>query len=324
MNTLKPQSPRRSARDAGDPQLMIETHRLTKHFGLPPAVKDVSLAVPRGCAFGLLGHNGAGKTTLIRMLLGLTRPDSGVIRLAGHRIPEHTGEVLAGVGAIVEEPHFHGHLTGRENLRIHAAVRGPQALERIDPTLARVGLLDRAEERVRGYSRGMRQRLGIARCLLADPQLVILDEPMNGLDPAGIIELRSTIAEFVAEGRTVLVSSHLLDEIEKTCHAAAVIDRGRLIAQGPISELLGGDRIELDIGCDDPASACLALDRHPAVKAVRQTAHGIRVTLADQNSAAGINAQLMQAGIAVLWSSPVRASLEDRFLQITSRVGDRP
>jgi ABC-2 type transport system ATP-binding protein len=304
--------------------LMIETHRLTKHFGRRPALRDVSLAVPRGCAFGLLGHNGAGKTTLIRMLLGLTRPDSGAIRLAGHRIPEQAEQALARVGAIVEEPHFHGHLTGRENLRIHAAVRGPQALERIDPTLARVGLLDRAEERVRGYSQGMRQRLGIARCLLADPQLVILDEPMNGLDPAGIIELRSTIAEFVAEGRTVLVSSHQLDEIEKTCHAAAVIDRGRLIAQGPINELLGGDRVELDIGCDDPANARLALDCHPAVKAVRQTTHGIRVTIADQNSAAAINAQLMQAGIAVLWSSPARASLEDRFLQITSRVGDRP
>ena len=219
--------------------LIIETRGLTKRFGSRTAVADVDLTVPAGCAFGFLGHNGAGKTTVIRMLTGLTQPDSGAIRIGGRPLPGHHQEVLARVGAIIEEPRFHHHLTGRENLRVIAAVRDPQARRRIEPALERVGLAGRAGDRVGGYSQGMRQRLGIARCLLADPGLIILDEPMNGLDPGGILELRRLIADLVAEGRTVFISSHLIDEIEKTCHAAAVIDRGRLIAQGPIVALLG-------------------------------------------------------------------------------------
>jgi len=219
--------------------LIIQTRGLTKRFGSRTAVADVDLTVPAGCAFGFLGHNGAGKTTVIRLLTGLTRPDAGTIRVGGRPLPGHHEEVLARVGAIIEEPRFHHHLTGRENLQVIAAVRGPQARRRIEPSLERVGLADRAGDRVGAYSQGMRQRLGIARCLLADPQLIILDEPMNGLDPGGILELRRLIADLVGEGRTVFVSSHLIDEIEKTCHAAAVIDRGRLIAQGPIAALLG-------------------------------------------------------------------------------------
>lgn len=219
--------------------LIIETRGLTKRFGSRTAVADVDLMVPAGCAFGFLGHNGAGKTTVIRLLTGLTQPDAGTIRVGGRPLAGHRAEVLARVGAVIEEPRFHHHLTGRENLQVIAAVRGPQAGRRIEPALERVGLADRAGDRVGGYSQGMRQRLGIARCLLADPRLIILDEPMNGLDPGGILELRGLIADLVAEGRTVFLSSHLIDEIEKTCHAAAVIDRGRLIAQGPIAALLG-------------------------------------------------------------------------------------
>jgi len=303
--------------------LIIETQGLTKRFGQRHAVVDLNLAVPRGCAFGFLGHNGAGKTTLIRMLLGLTRPDAGAIRIRGRVIAEHRPEILARVGAIIEEPHFHGHLTGRENLRVVAAVRGPEAHTRIEPALARVGLSDRGNDRVRTYSQGMRQRLGIARCLLADPELLILDEPMNGLDPGGILELRTMIGELVEEGRTVFLSSHLIDEIEKTCEAAAVIDRGRLIAQGPIGQLLGDDHTELDIGCEDPSAALDLLATHPAVALARKTTDGVRVTLADANGAGVINSRLIEAGIAVYRFSPVRASLEDRFLEITSRVGGR-
>jgi ABC-2 type transport system ATP-binding protein len=218
---------------------VIETRGLTKRFGARTAVADVNLTVPAGCAFGFLGHNGAGKTTVLRLLTGLTEPAAGSIRIGGRPLAGHREEALARVGAIIEEPRFHHHLTGRENLRVIAAVRGPQAQRRIEPSLDRVGLADRAGDRVGSYSQGMRQRLGIARCLLTDPQLVILDEPMNGLDPGGILELRGLIADLVAEGRTVFLSSHLIDEIEKTCHAAAVIDQGRLIAQGPIAALLG-------------------------------------------------------------------------------------
>jgi ABC-2 type transport system ATP-binding protein len=300
---------------------IIETHGLCKRFGERAAVADLDLQVPRGSAFGFLGHNGAGKTTLIRMLLGLTHADSGTMHISGRPIPAERAAVLARVGAIVEEPHFHPHLTGRENLIVVAAARGPEARRRIGGALARVGMTDRADDRVKTYSQGMRQRLGVARCLLADPQLLILDEPMNGLDPGGILEFRMMIGELVAEGRTVFLSSHLLDEVEKTCDAAAVIDRGRLIAQGPIRDLLGGGGHTLDIGCDDPRLALDVLDGHPAVAAATPTEDGLTVSLAGTNGVAAINARLVGAGVGVFRLEPVRESLEQRFLEITSRVG---
>jgi ABC-2 type transport system ATP-binding protein len=299
---------------------IIETRGLGKRFGARSAVIDLDLTVPRGSAFGFLGHNGAGKTTLIRMLLGLTQPTTGSMQISGRPVPQERAAVLARVGAIVEEPHFHRHLTGRENLRVNAAVRGPEAMGRIDGALRRVGMSDRADERVRTYSQGMRQRLGVARCLLADPELLILDEPMNGLDPGGILEFRTMIAELTGEGRTVFLSSHLLDEVEKTCDAAAVIDRGRMVAQGPISELLHEDHAELDIGCEDARTALDLLDGHPAVVAAHQTPDGLRVRLTGTDVAA-INRRLVSAGVGVFRLQPVRESLEQRFLEITSRVG---
>jgi len=296
---------------------------LTKRFGRRTAVADVNLTVPAGCAFGFLGHNGAGKTTVIRLLIGLTQPDAGTIRIAGHSLAGHREQLLARVGAIIEEPRFHHHLSGAENLRVIAAVRGPQAQRQIGAVLERVGLSDRAGERVGTYSQGMRQRLGIARCLLADPQLVILDEPMNGLDPGGILELRGLIADLVAEGRTVFLSSHLIDEIEKTCHAAAVIDRGRLIAQGPIGELLGDGHVHYDLTCDNARTAASLLAGHPAVSQARETPTGVRITVADPRAVSAVTGLLLGAGITVSGCSPVRASLEDRFLAFTSRVGAR-
>ncbi|MHB1570454.1 MAG: ABC transporter ATP-binding protein [Solirubrobacteraceae bacterium] len=300
---------------------IIETRGLCKRFGQRQAVADLDLAVPRGCAFGFLGHNGAGKTTAIRMLLGLTHADAGTMRISGRPVPAERAMALARVGAIVEEPNFHRHLTGRENLRVNAAARGPEAGRRIDGALRRVGLSDRADERVRNYSQGMSQRLGVARCLLADPELLILDEPMNGLDPGGILEFRTMIAELTGEGRTVFLSSHLLDEVEKTCDAAAVIDQGRMVAQGPISELVGGGASELDIGCDSPSLALDLLDGHPAVATALQTADGLRIRLAGADGVASINGRLVAAGVGVFRLSPVRESLEQRFLEITSRVG---
>ena len=163
----------------------VEVHGLTKRFGARAAIDDVDLLVPRGSAFGYLGPNGAGKTTLIRVLLGLTRADSGTISLLGVPVPAQRSRALARVGAIVDEPRFHGHLTGRENLKILAAARGGDAGKQITPALHRTRLTQRADDKVSAYSMGMRQRLGLAACLLADPQLLILDEPMNGLDPAG-------------------------------------------------------------------------------------------------------------------------------------------
>jgi ABC-2 type transport system ATP-binding protein len=171
------------------------------------------------------------------------------MRVLGHDVAGDRAAALARVGAIIEEPRFHPHLTGRENLHVHAAARERSAHTRVDGALARVGLAPRADDKVKAYSLGMRQRLGVARCLLADPELLILDEPMNGLDPAGIIEFRGLIRELVAEGRTVLLSSHLLDEVEKTCDVAAIVDQGRIVAQGTIGELVRGGPRAIDIVC---------------------------------------------------------------------------
>ena len=303
----------------------IETSGLTKRFGDRVAVDAIDLRVPRGSAFGFLGPNGAGKTTMIRMLLGLTQASAGSARLLGHPIPAERGGALQRVGAIVEEPRFHPHLSGRENLWIVAAVRGPEVRERIAPALARVGLADRGGDKVKKYSLGMRQRLGVARCLLADPQLLILDEPTNGLDPGGIQEFRLMIRELVEqEGRTVFLSSHLLDEVEKTCDSAAIIDRGKVVMQGPIAELAGGGKgaaHELDIGVDDPELALSTLTKLDLVRDAHRSEEGLRVLLTGGvETAAQINAALVHAGVGVLRLEPVRHTLEQRFLEVTARL----
>ena len=299
----------------------VQTEGLTKRFGDRTAVDGVSLTVPRGTAYGFLGHNGAGKTTLIRMLLGLTRASDGHASVLGLPVPEQGAQALARVGAIVEEPSFYHHLTGRENLKIAAAIRGPETRVRIDQVLHRVGLDKRAGDRVGTYSLGMRQRLGVARCLLSDPELLILDEPMNGLDPGGMLDIRRMIREMVEEeGRTVFVSSHLLDEVEKTCDVAAIIDGGRVIAQGTIAELIGGEAGELLVECDDVERAAQLLAGDPAVRELR-TEHGaLRMRLLAPDTAGEINARLVGAGVVVSRLEPVRHSLEERFLEMTTRL----
>jgi ABC-2 type transport system ATP-binding protein len=303
----------------------IEVVGLTKRFGARAAIDGVDLQVPRGCAFGFLGPNGAGKTTLIRMLLGLTHADSGSMQLLGHPVPAERGLALQRVGAIVEEPRFHPYLTGRENLRVVAAVRGPDVHAQIVPALARVGLADRADEKVKGYSLGMRQRLGVARCLLADPLLLILDEPTNGLDPAGIQEFRGMIRALVEQdGRTVFLSSHLLDEVEKVCDAAAIVDGGKVVTQGSIAELAGGGggaRHELIVGVDDVEAALGVLDGSELVREARRSDEGLRVVLVGEpQSAAAVNTRLVGAGLAVSRLEPVRHSLEQRFLEVTTSL----
>jgi ABC-2 type transport system ATP-binding protein len=305
----------------------IETRGLTKRFGARAAIDNVDLHVPRGSAFGFLGPNGAGKTTMIRMLLGLTHASAGTMSLLGRPVPAERGQALGRVGAIVEEPRFHPYLSGRENLRIVAAARGHEASARIAPALARVGLADRADEKVKKYSLGMRQRLGVARCLLADPLLLILDEPTNGLDPGGIQEFREMIRQMVEqEGRTVFLSSHLLDEVEKICDAAAIVDHGKIVTQGAIADLAeGGTRHELIVGVDDPERALGVLDGLEVVREARRGDGGLRVVLAGgPATAAEVNAKLVGAGLAVTRLEPVRHSLEQRFLEITSRLDAPP
>ena len=300
-------------------ETVIETRALTKKFGERAAVNGVDLTVPAGVAFGFLGPNGAGKTTMIRTLLGLTQPTSGEVALLGLPQPSKRAEALARVGAIVEEPRFHPHLTGRENLKIVAAARDSAADTRIPASLERVGLAQRADDRVKTYSLGMRQRLGIARCLLADPALLILDEPMNGLDPAGILEMRRLIRAFVDEGRTVFLSSHLLDEVEKTCDQVAIVDEGRVIVQGAVGEIAARGEPTVLVEVDDLAAARRLLDGREVEE---EGSGGLRVKLTDGLTAAALNRTLVEAGLAVSRLEPARATLEETFLEITSRLED--
>jgi ABC-2 type transport system ATP-binding protein len=303
----------------------VETRGLTKRFGNTVAVDGVDLRIPRGCAFGYLGPNGAGKTTLIRVLLGLTHADAGEMSLLGHPVPRHRDVALARVGAIVDEPRFHGHLTGRQNLQVLAAAREPAARQRIEPSLERVGIAHRADDRVSKYSMGMRQRLGVAACLIGDPQLLILDEPMNGLDPAGMHEMRDMILSLVAEGRTVVLSSHLLDEVERTCDAVAIVDRGHVIRQGPISELLAGTSQTLQVECSEPARAAALLAATSLDVTTELEAAGLAITLpagAPRDVTAEVARVLVTGGIHLYRLQQAQESLESWFLQVTSRLGD--
>ncbi len=275
---------------------VVETAGLTKRFGDRVAVADVDLRIPRGSAFGYLGPNGAGKTTLIRMLLGLTDASAGTMHLLGRPVPARRAEALARVGAIVEEPRFHGFLTGRENLEIIAAAREPEAHARIDSALARAG----------------------------DPELLILDEPTNGLDPAGIHEFRAMIRGFVAEGRTVLLSSHLLSEVEKICDEVAIVDRGRVVMQGSIAELARGGQQSVLVATSDDVRALAIVSEQRAVESATPGPDGIHISLAKnvmaQSAADEVGRTLVLAGLAIRRFEPVQASLEQRFLEITSRL----
>jgi ABC-2 type transport system ATP-binding protein len=310
------------------PTPAIQTTGLGKRFGARAALDGVDLEVPRGVAFGFLGANGAGKTTLIRLLLGLAEPTAGTMRLLGRDLPGGRAEALARVGAIIEEPRFHPHLSGRENLHVHAAARDRAAHDRVDGALARVGLGARADDKVKAYSLGMRQRLGVARCLLSDPELLILDEPMNGLDPAGILEFRHLIRELVAEGRTVLLSSHLLDEVEKTCDIVAIVDDGRVVAQGPIHEIVRGGPRAIDIVAHSAVEAAALLAAVPGVTRATDHDGALRVTLdpgapVDREIVTALLRRLLDHGVDVESVAPVRSSLEDRFLTMTTRLEDR-
>jgi ABC-2 type transport system ATP-binding protein len=314
----------RSLTDGGAPA--VKTTGLTKQFGERRALDGVDLDVPRGVAFGFLGPNGAGKTTIIRLLLGLAWPTSGSMSVLGHAVPADRAEALAHVGAIVEEPQFYPFLTGRQNLEVNAAARGGISATRIPHVLERVGLNARADERVSGYSLGMRQRLGIARCLLADPELLFLDEPMNGLDPTGMLELRGLIRELVDEGRTVFLSSHLLDEVQRTCDFAAIVDRGRVVTQGSIDSLTGGAR-RIAVGTDDPGRAAALLANLPGVDRAAVEDRGVQVSPAsngttDRELVTEIARRMLDAGLAIDRVAPAEVSLEERFLNITQRLED--
>lgn len=306
----------------------IVTRGLTKRFrGGRVAVADLDLAVPRGSVFGFLGPNGAGKTTTIRMLLGLVTPTSGECEVLGESIPDGLPAVLPKVGALVEGPAFHPYLSGEANLlRLDAAdpTADPRtARERVGRALARVGLSAAARKRYRAYSLGMRQRLALAAALLGPRDLLILDEPTNGLDPQGTREVRALIREVAADGTTVFVSSHLLAEVEQMCSHIAVMRSGRLVAQGPIAEFRrAGGPPKITVETPDIATAAEVL-RGLGLAGV-QTAEGAPAVSADLGDvpAERICAELVTRGVAVRGLAVSRPSLEDVFVRLTGEGFD--
>ncbi|MDQ4093163.1 MAG: ABC transporter ATP-binding protein [Actinomycetota bacterium] len=300
----------------------IRIQGLRKVFGATVAVSNVDLDVPAGAVLGVLGPNGSGKTTLIRLLLALSRPTAGSVELLGARVPAAAGEVLPHVGALVEGPGFHPFLSGRENLRRCAAAEPllpTRAIpEAVETALQRVGLAPAAARRYRAYSLGMKQRLGLAVVLLVPRRLVMLDEPTNGLDPAGTREVRRIIAELHASGATVLVSSHLLAEVEATCTHVAVLDHGSLIAAGPLAALLDGQAPALDVRTPDSAVAMQAL-RAAGIHAAAGP-EGVRVELAETDPPAVV-ALLVGAGVAVHEVRRWRTGLDELFAQLTEGNG---
>ncbi|WP_122817898.1 ABC transporter ATP-binding protein [Nocardioides pantholopis] len=296
--------------------LVIETRGLRKEFrnrrGRHVAVQGLDLAVPAGGVHGFLGPNGSGKTTTIRMLLGLARATSGSMRLLGEPVPDLLPAVSDRVGAVVESPKFSPNLTGRQNLLLLSRSIGvPDA--RVEAAVETVGLSGREEDRYKGYSLGMKQRLAIAATLLKEPELLILDEPTNGLDPAGIREIRDTIRDLGAAGVTVLLSSHILAEVQQVCTSATIIGNGRLLASGTVEELLGTGTA-YRVAVPDPAAAARVLAA--AGLAVAPEPGGtLRVEAADP---AQITRTLAEAGIWLTELAHLRPDLETFFLDLTA------
>jgi len=289
---------------------VIRTEGLSKRFGGLVAVEGLDLDVGEGDLFGFLGPNGSGKTTTVRMLLGLVFATSGRIEVLGRPMPRAAREVLPQVGSLVEGPAFYPHLSGRANLAL------------FDAALARVGL-DRVGRRpVRAWSSGMRQRLGLAAALLRAPRLLVLDEPTNGLDPHGTREVRDLLAELAAGGTTVFLSSHLLAEVELVCTRAAIVDRGRLVAQDRVAALLGPTGRVLVTTPDVGAAADLAAAL-PGVRLGERGPDRLAVHL-DGTAPEALNRRLVDGGVRVRELVVERPSLEDVFLRLTGRDGRVP
>lgn len=335
-------------------ELSIETTGLTKRFGQQMAVDGVDLAVPKGAVFGFLGPNGSGKTTTIRLLLGLATATGGSMRVLGEEMPGKLNDVLPRVGALVEGPAFYPFLSGAANLRRMDAAdpygSGATRRARVQSALERVGLTHAADKLVRAYSLGMKQRLGIANALLAPRELLVLDEPTNGLDPQGTREVRSLVRSLAADGATVFVSSHLLAEVEQICTHAAIMSAGRLVAQGTLTELRGAGQARIRVLTPDPGTAAqvlaglgltatLGTDGRtpggagpgtdaalfaslPGAPAAREDGGSSRSVERAAVQPEAVVAALVAAGVRVRGFATEQASLEDRFVALTGEGFD--
>jgi ABC-2 type transport system ATP-binding protein len=316
--------------------LTIQTQGLTKRFGQQLAVDGLDLAVPQGAVFGFLGPNGSGKTTTIRMLLGLAAASAGSVRLLGMDMPGRFQEVLPHVGALVEGPAFYPFLSGTANLhRLDAATRHAAPATRrarVNQALERVGLGHAAGKRVHAYSLGMKQRLSIANALLSPRELLVLDEPTNGLDPQGTREVRNLVRSLAADGATVFVSSHLLAEVEQICTHAAVMSAGRLVAQGPLAELRRSGIARIRLVTPDAGTALAVLARlglvpeetagQPEGQVLSAALEPRQGTSQGNTAPEDIVAALVHAGVRVRGFAVERESLEDRFVALTGEGFD--
>jgi ABC-2 type transport system ATP-binding protein len=300
--------------------LIVATRGLVKRYGAQPALQGLDLSVPRGVVYGFLGPNGAGKTTALRLLVGLLRPDAGEIHLFGQPFAGRDRHRLFGVGSLIEQPAFYPYLSGRDNLRTFAAAGPPTHVRRVDEVLSYVGLSGRARDKVKTYSLGMRQRLGIAVALLSDPQLLLLDEPANGLDPAGIVAMRELLRFLTNNGKTVLVSSHILPEVQQLADVVGIIDQGRLVREGTLGQLLAeGAKVRVRVAPADISRALAvlgAISGHIEPPAGEGPQAGWITLRVPGERSAEVNRLLAHAGV---YASALEATndLESVFLALT-------
>lgn len=297
---------------------VIQVNQLSKHFGALKAVNQLSFSVNQGEVFGFLGQNGSGKSTTIRMLLSLIHPTTGSIELFGKSLNSNRAEILEEVGAIIERPDLYPYLTAKEHLQLFAKLRRKKITNTsIDNTLIKVGLMERSNDKVQGFSLGMKQRLGIAISLLHNPSLIILDEPTNGLDPQGISDIRTLIQMLAREeGKTVLVSSHLLSEIEQMATQIMIIHKGQKVAEGPIHKLLDPNKMIVCIKTTNDAQALQIILSGSFSNYLLQRKDGIYLCLPNYEIPS-LNSFLVNTGVGLV-SVETRNSLEDYFLQVTS------
>lgn len=297
---------------------IVSTQNLTKQYGGQPVVEDVNLRIPAGCVYGFLGPNGSGKSTTMKMLLSLIQPSSGQVEVFGQ--PMNRGSrrtLLSGIGSLIESPPGYTHLTGRENMRLIQRLLGLDA-QHVDYAIQIVRLQDQMDKKVANYSLGMKQRLGIAMALARRPRLLILDEPTNGLDPAGIEEIRVLLRRLADDGVTVMVSSHLLGEIDKTATVLGILSEGRLIFQGSRSELMAASTPDVVITCSDPEQAATSLS---SLKGRTTTSGDIALPGLDDQQVAGAVAALVGEGIGVYEVRRDEQSLENVFMNLTAGGG---
>lgn len=302
---------------------ILTTCGLSKQFGRLRAVDALDMEVCRGDIFGFLGPNGAGKTTVIRLVLGLVRPTHGYAEIAGHRVPGDLQGALRHVGGFVDDPTFYPLMSARRNLRLLGSMTGPVDEERIDEVLEIAGLSERADSRVGGFSHGMKQRLGITQALLHAPELIVLDEPTSGLDPRGMKDVRELIRRLGASGTTVFLSSHLLHEVEQVCTRAVIINRGKVVVQGPVAQLRPR-RDAVKVLTDDQERAAAVLRDQFGHDGVREDEAHLVVEAAGE-AVADMVRRLVAGGVGVLAVVPApEQGLEDFFLELTGADGGRP